>query len=62
MTVEGKFVGLKVYRLQNSLRVISLKEKIPDMRFFHLFPFFRKQIAEKFHLIEGYEFSECDCS
>ena len=43
MAVEGKFIGLKVYILQNSPRIISLKEqKIHDVMRICLFPIFLK--------------------
>lgn len=38
------------------------KKKNPYYKILSFFPFFWKQIVEKFPLIEGYEFSECNCS
>ena len=41
MAVEGKFIGLKVYILQNSPRIISLKEQklhnVMRICLFHIF-------------------------
>lgn len=49
MAAEGKFIGLKVYILQNNPRIISLKEqKIHDVMSICLFSIFLKINYRKF--------------